>query len=176
MFKHISMQSNWLNSWCLDARPWTGVWSLSTGCSNPAWQSVLVSLFCEWFRFLSKWWNGLNENLVLSNDLRTWATNQKFRFLQQNPLRSVIFFFMLIMLGMDSAMGGLECVITGIMDEYQGFFQKRRISRSHHICALRIQEYTNLTWIFREVFTGFIVFSSYAVAITCVTPVKEQKK
>ena len=32
------------------------------------------------------------------------------------------------------------------------------------------------TEIFREVFTGFIVFSSYAVAITCVTPVKEQKK
>jgi len=63
---------------------------------------------------------------------------------------SVIFFFMLIMLGMDSAMGGLECVITGIMDEYQEFFQKRRISR--------------------EVFTGFVVFSSYAVAITCVTP------
>jgi len=63
---------------------------------------------------------------------------------------SVIFFFMLIMLGMDSAMGGLECVITGIMDEYQGFFQRRRISR--------------------EVFTGFVVFSSYAVAITCVTP------
>ena len=44
-------------------------------------------------------------------------------------IRSVIFFFMLIMLGMDSAMGGLECVITGIMDEYQEFFQKRRISR-----------------------------------------------
>ena len=44
-------------------------------------------------------------------------------------IRSVIFFFMLIMLGMDSAMGGLECVITGIMDEYQGFFQRRRISR-----------------------------------------------
>jgi hypothetical protein len=47
-------------------------------------------------------------------------------------------------------MGGLECVITGIMDEYQEFFQKRRISR--------------------EVFTGFVVFSSYAVANTCVTP------
>ena len=92
------------------------------------------------------------------------------------PLRSVIFFFMLIMLGMDSAMGGLECVITGIMDEYQGFFQKRRISRSHHISALRIQEYTIPTKIFREVFTGFIVFSSYAVAITCVTPVKRNKK
>jgi len=63
---------------------------------------------------------------------------------------SVIFFFMLIMLGMDSAMGGLECVITGLMDEYQEFFRKRRISR--------------------ELFTGFVVFSSYLVAITCVTP------
>jgi len=63
---------------------------------------------------------------------------------------SVIFFFMLIMLGMDSAMGGLECVITGLMDEYQEFFRRRGISR--------------------EVFTGFVVFSSYLVAITCVTP------
>ena len=36
---------------------------------------------------------------------------------------------MLIMLGMDSAMGGLECVITGLMDEYQDLFKKRKISR-----------------------------------------------
>jgi hypothetical protein len=50
--------------------------------------------------------------------------------------RSVIFFFMLIMLGMDSAMGGLECVITGIMDEYKEFFQKRRISRCGHVRAV----------------------------------------
>jgi len=63
---------------------------------------------------------------------------------------SVIFFFMLIMLGMDSAMGGLECVITGLMDEYQDAFRRRGISR--------------------EMFTGFVVFSSYIVAITCVTP------
>ena len=28
----------------------------------------------------------------------------------------------------------------------------------------------------REVFTGFVVFSSYAVAITCVTPVREVLK
>ena len=42
---------------------------------------------------------------------------------------SVIFFFMLIMLGMDSAMGGLECVITGLMDEYQELFRRRGISR-----------------------------------------------
>ena len=64
---------------------------------------------------------------------------------------SVIFFFMLIMLGMDSAMGGLECVITGLMDEYQDTFRRRGISR--------------------EMFTGLVVFSSYIVAITCVTPV-----
>jgi len=63
---------------------------------------------------------------------------------------SVIFFFMLIMLGMDSAMGGLECVITGLMDEYKEFFRKRGISR--------------------EMFTGFVVVCSYIVAIMCVTP------
>jgi len=63
---------------------------------------------------------------------------------------SVLFFFMLIMLGMDSAMGGLECVITGLMDEYQEFFKKRAISR--------------------EKFTLFVVLCSYLVAITCVTP------
>ena len=65
---------------------------------------------------------------------------------------SVIFFFMLIMLGMDSAMGGLECVITGLMDEYKETFRKRGISR--------------------EMFTGFVVVCSYVVAIMCVTPVR----
>ena len=64
---------------------------------------------------------------------------------------SVIFFFMLIMLGMDSAMGGLECVITGLMDEYKETFRRRGISR--------------------EMFTGFVVVCSYVVAIMCVTPV-----
>ena len=49
-------------------------------------------------------------------------------------------------------MGGLECVITGLMDEYQDTFRRRGISR--------------------EMFTGFVVFSSYVVAITCVTPVR----
>ena len=49
-------------------------------------------------------------------------------------------------------MGGLECVITGLMDEYQDAFRRRGISR--------------------EMFTGFVVFSSYIVAITCVTPVR----
>jgi len=63
---------------------------------------------------------------------------------------AVLFFFMLIMLGMDSAMGGLECVITGIMDEFKTFFQRHNISR--------------------EIFTGLVVFSSFLVAIVCVTP------
>ena len=64
---------------------------------------------------------------------------------------SVIFFFMLIMLGMDSAMGGLECVITGLMDEFRDTFRRRGISR--------------------EMFTGFVVFFSFIMACTCVTPV-----
>jgi len=63
---------------------------------------------------------------------------------------AILFFFMLIMLGMDSAMGGLECVITGLMDEFKHFFHRNRISR--------------------EIFTGFVVFSSFLVAIVCVTP------
>jgi solute carrier family 6 noradrenalin transporter-like protein 2 len=63
---------------------------------------------------------------------------------------AVIFFFMLIMLGMDSAMGGLECVITGIMDEFRDFFHRYKITR--------------------EIFTGVVVSFSFLVAISCVTP------
>jgi solute carrier family 6 (neurotransmitter transporter, noradrenalin) member 2 len=47
-------------------------------------------------------------------------------------------------------MGGLECVITGVMDEFKEFFHRNGISR--------------------EIFTGVVVFSSFLVAITCVTP------
>ena len=68
---------------------------------------------------------------------------------------SVIFFFMLIMLGMDSAMGGLECVITGLMDEFRDTFRRRGISR--------------------EMFTGFVVFFSFIMASTCVTPVNYER-
>lgn len=63
---------------------------------------------------------------------------------------SFLFFLTVIMLGMDSAMGGLECVITGLMDEFKPFFNK------HHIN--------------REMFTGIIVFVSFFVALSCVTP------
>ena len=71
--------------------------------------------------------------------------------LPASQIWSVLFFVMLIFLGMDSAMGGLECVITGLMDEFCDFFHKRKITR--------------------EMFTGIVVFSSFLVALSCVTPV-----
>ncbi|XP_017781709.1 PREDICTED: sodium-dependent noradrenaline transporter-like isoform X1 [Nicrophorus vespilloides] len=63
---------------------------------------------------------------------------------------SMLFFFMLIMLGLDSAMGGLECVITGIMDEFEPLFKKCKLSR--------------------EVFTLIVIILSFSVATINVTP------
>ncbi|XP_044263787.1 sodium-dependent noradrenaline transporter-like isoform X1 [Tribolium madens] len=63
---------------------------------------------------------------------------------------SMLFFFMLIMLGLDSAMGGLECVITGLMDEYSNFFKTRKHSR--------------------EIFTLGVIIVSFSVALINVTP------
>lgn len=71
-------------------------------------------------------------------------------------LWSMLFFFMLIMLGLDSAMGGLECVITGLMDEWSGFFKGRRWSR--------------------ELFTLGAIIVSFSVATINVTPVRLKKK
>ncbi|XP_050717625.1 sodium-dependent dopamine transporter-like isoform X2 [Eriocheir sinensis] len=59
---------------------------------------------------------------------------------------SCLFFLMLIALGLDSGMGGLECVITGLMDELQRTFGRRVIRR--------------------EVFTALVVGSSFLVSIT----------
>ncbi|KAH1006548.1 hypothetical protein HUJ05_007273 [Dendroctonus ponderosae] len=66
-------------------------------------------------------------------------------------LWSVLFFFMLIMLGVDSAMGGLECVITGLMDEFSSFFRQRKYAR--------------------EIFTLIVILTSFSVALINVTPV-----
>ncbi|GAB6020696.1 hypothetical protein CHUAL_003365 [Chamberlinius hualienensis] len=60
-----------------------------------------------------------------------------------------LFFFMLITLGMDSTMGGLESVITGIKDEFHSFFSKFRFSR--------------------EIFTAVIMVVSFLVSITNLT-------
>ncbi|XP_053571794.1 sodium-dependent dopamine transporter [Bombina bombina] len=64
------------------------------------------------------------------------------------PLSSVwavIFFIMLLTLGIDSAMGGMESVITGLIDEFK-FLHKHR-----------------------ELFTLFIVISTFLVSLFCVT-------
>ncbi|PSN39802.1 Sodium-dependent noradrenaline transporter [Blattella germanica] len=63
---------------------------------------------------------------------------------------SMLFFFMLIMLGVDSAMGGMECVITGLMDEFQSFFHGRRFAR--------------------EIFTLGAAIVSFSIALINVTP------
>ncbi|XP_077543155.1 sodium-dependent noradrenaline transporter-like isoform X2 [Haemaphysalis longicornis] len=65
------------------------------------------------------------------------------------PLWAVLFFVMLLTLGLDSAMGGLESVITGLMDEFKTFF-----SRWH--CR-------------REVFTAVVICASFCVSIVNVT-------
>ncbi|XKL65370.1 hypothetical protein PGB90_008790 [Kerria lacca] len=63
---------------------------------------------------------------------------------------SVLFFFMLITLGIDSAMGGLECVITGLMDEFCLFFAGKKYAR--------------------EIFTLCAIGVSFTVATINVTP------
>nr|XP_021542770.1 sodium-dependent dopamine transporter [Neomonachus schauinslandi] len=64
------------------------------------------------------------------------------------PLSSawaVIFFIMLLTLGIDSAMGGMESVITGLVDEFQ-------LLHRH-----------------RELFTLFIVLATFLLSLFCVT-------
>jgi len=58
---------------------------------------------------------------------------------------SLLFFVMLLTLGIDSAMGGLEAVITGLMDEF------------------------NLKWMRREVFTVAIISTSFIGALVNCT-------
>ncbi|KAL3859363.1 hypothetical protein ACJMK2_009587 [Sinanodonta woodiana] len=61
---------------------------------------------------------------------------------------SVIFFLMLITLGMDSAFGGLESPLTGLQDQFYRLFKYR--------------------WS-REVFTFVIVFTAFFFALPCTT-------
>ncbi|GBP88670.1 Sodium-dependent noradrenaline transporter [Eumeta japonica] len=66
-------------------------------------------------------------------------------------LWAMLFFFMLIMLGLDSGMGGLECVITGLLDA----------ARAAGARSLR-----------RDHFTLLVVCLSFCVACVNVTPVR----
>ncbi|OQV25860.1 Sodium-dependent dopamine transporter [Hypsibius exemplaris] len=45
------------------------------------------------------------------------------------PFWSVLFFLMLLTLGLDSSMGGMESILTGICDYFKDFFQRTRHSR-----------------------------------------------
>nr|AGY96958.1 high-affinity octopamine transporter protein 2A [Limulus polyphemus] len=65
------------------------------------------------------------------------------------PFWAVLFFFMLLTLGLDSAMGGLESVITGLIDEFQPLFGRWRIRR--------------------EIFTAMVISVSFCIGIVNVT-------
>uniref|UniRef100_A0A3Q2X8Q6 Transporter n=1 Tax=Hippocampus comes TaxID=109280 RepID=A0A3Q2X8Q6_HIPCM len=58
---------------------------------------------------------------------------------------AVIFFIMLLTLGIDSAMGGMESVITGLIDEFKCLHKHR------------------------ELFTLFIVAATFLISLFCVT-------
>uniref|UniRef100_A0A1A7XVR8 Transporter n=1 Tax=Iconisemion striatum TaxID=60296 RepID=A0A1A7XVR8_9TELE len=58
---------------------------------------------------------------------------------------AIVFFIMLLTLGIDSSMGGMEAVITGLSDDYK--ILKRN----------------------RKIFTFAIVFGTFATALLCVT-------
>ena len=62
-----------------------------------------------------------------------------------------LFFLMLISLGLDSAMGGLEAVIVGIMDEFQSWFKRKKINR--------------------EIFTSIVIFLSFLISLINITQV-----
>lgn len=49
-------------------------------------------------------------------------------------------------------MGGLECVITGLMDEFSSYFRNRKYAR--------------------EIFTLVIIITSFSIALINVTPVR----
>ncbi|XP_064467217.1 sodium-dependent noradrenaline transporter-like [Ornithodoros turicata] len=65
------------------------------------------------------------------------------------PIWAVLFFVMLLTLGLDSAMGGLESVITGLMDEFRIYFSRWRFRR--------------------EIFTAVVLCASFCVSLVNVT-------
>ncbi|XP_013402004.1 sodium-dependent noradrenaline transporter isoform X1 [Lingula anatina] len=62
---------------------------------------------------------------------------------------SIIFFLMLMALGLDSAMGGMESVLTGVKDYYRHFFSKFKYGR--------------------EFFTFVIIFFAFGIALINIT-------
>jgi SNF family Na+-dependent transporter len=76
---------------------------------------------------------------------------------------SIIFFLMLITLGLDSTFGGLEAMITALCDEFPNFIGKRRelfvliLLAFIYICALPTMTYVSnrlieIEWIAFQLF------------------------
>lgn len=63
---------------------------------------------------------------------------------------SIIFFLMLITLGLDSTFGGLEAMITALCDEFPNFIGKRRevfvlvLLAFIYVCALPTMTYVSI--------------------------------
>lgn len=66
---------------------------------------------------------------------------------------SIIFFLMLITLGLDSTFGGLEAMITALCDEFPNFIGKRRevfvlvLLCFIYVCALPTMTYVSINGI-----------------------------
>ncbi|XP_022709547.1 sodium-dependent noradrenaline transporter-like [Varroa jacobsoni] len=83
------------------------------------------------------------------------------------PFWSVLFFVMLLTLGLDSAMGGLESVITGLMDEFNFRIGKYKIPRElFTICVLCASFSMSMVNVTRG--GGYMVtwFDTYAAGIS----------
>lgn len=72
---------------------------------------------------------------------------------------SIIFFLMLITLGLDSTFGGLEAMVTALCDEYPRALGRRRelfvlvLLVAIYLCALPTTTYVSTTNIYLLVFT-----------------------
>lgn len=73
--------------------------------------------------------------------------------MQGSVFWSIIFFLMLITLGLDSTFGGLEAMITALCDEYPNTIGKRRevfvliLLTGIYICALPTMTYVSTTFL-----------------------------
>ncbi|KAI0236942.1 Sodium-dependent dopamine transporter [Lamellibrachia satsuma] len=101
-----------------------------TACINSATSIFSGFVIFSYLGFMAKRAN------VQIDKVATWGPGLVFvvypeaiSVLPGSVVWSVIFFFMLITLGLDSAMGGLEAVLTAIKDEYSWLIKRHRYGR-----------------------------------------------
>uniref|UniRef100_A0A8C4FGU8 Transporter n=1 Tax=Dicentrarchus labrax TaxID=13489 RepID=A0A8C4FGU8_DICLA len=105
---------------------------------------VLIA-FSSYNKFSNNCYSNLFWRLMLCAGLVFVIYPEAIATLPGSSVWAVIFFIMLLTLGIDSAMGGMESVITGLIDEFK-FLHKHR-----------------------ELFTLFIVVSTFLISLFCVT-------